>query len=163
MSKLALGDWAAVAEIAGAVAIVVSLIFVGFEIRQNTAEIRDVKSRELNTMDMTAQAQLANSSELAAIMVKAVKAPDELTDEERVRYNAWIVMNIKIWEEAFDAYNGGRIEAEDWEAWNDALALWFLPYYGSAWDQVAPFFGKDLQQQIEIAVTSKLSEAEASP
>ena len=140
------------AEILGAVAIVVSLICVGLEIRQNTEEIRDVKNRELNTMDMTAQAQLATSPELAAVLVKARKSPDELTDEEREQYIAWIIMNIKIWEEAFDAYADGRIEKADWEDWDDALALWFSPYYPSAWADVAPFFGSDLQQQIESAM-----------
>ena len=66
-------------------------------------------------------------------------------------------MNIKIWEEAFDAYSEGRIENETWAGWNDALALWFVPYYPSAWSDVAPFFGGELQQQIENAVKAKTS------
>jgi hypothetical protein len=36
MAKLRLSEWANVAEISGAAGVVISLVFVGFELRSNT-------------------------------------------------------------------------------------------------------------------------------
>ena len=41
MNKLSLSDWASLAEIVGALAVVISLVYVGVQISENTIEVRE--------------------------------------------------------------------------------------------------------------------------
>jgi hypothetical protein len=47
MRRLTLGEWASIAEIVSAVAVVISLIYVGYQINQNTEEVRASNRQEL--------------------------------------------------------------------------------------------------------------------
>jgi len=53
MKKLDLTDWAAAAEIVGTVAVVVSLLFVGMNIKQNTAAVQAMNDNVLYEMTDT--------------------------------------------------------------------------------------------------------------
>ena len=48
MAKLTLRDWASVAEITSAVAVVLSLVYVGFELRGNTKAVEAATLLEVN-------------------------------------------------------------------------------------------------------------------
>ena len=41
MRRLSLSEWASIAEIIGAVAVVLSLIYVGVQVQENTSEVRE--------------------------------------------------------------------------------------------------------------------------
>jgi hypothetical protein len=44
-----LSDWASIAEVVSAVAIVLSLLYVGYQIRENTIEVRETNRQQLIT------------------------------------------------------------------------------------------------------------------
>ncbi len=71
MERLKLTEWAALAEIIGTVAIVVSLLFVGYSINRNTKEMQAVNENYLfEVQDPRRDAEAANS-QLSALVVKA--------------------------------------------------------------------------------------------
>jgi len=56
--KIKLADWASIAEILGAVAIVISLVFVGFQINDGNRETRAATTQAILDSEMFFQAQL---------------------------------------------------------------------------------------------------------
>jgi hypothetical protein len=57
--KLKLSDWASIAEILGAIAIVVSLLFVGFQISDSNRETRAATVQAALDSEMVFQAEIA--------------------------------------------------------------------------------------------------------
>ena len=91
-----LSNWASIAEIVSAIGIVASLIFVGFEIRQNN-RILEVDAYQARMQDISnAQAQLALSGDLAEIFVKYRNGGvSSLTESEYFRMRRWYQGQIR--------------------------------------------------------------------
>lgn len=83
MRRMTLSDWAQLAEIVAAIAVVVSLVYVGIGLRDNTAAVR---SAALQAVTSTSQASLlAQASDLELSRVRRVGDDDfeKLTEDDR--------------------------------------------------------------------------------
>jgi hypothetical protein len=65
MQKLKLSEWASIAEVMGAIAVVLSLIYVGLEINENTTEVREANRQQLVNRSFSATGRVAESPSLA--------------------------------------------------------------------------------------------------
>jgi hypothetical protein len=82
-------DWvviSAVAEAMAAFGVVGSLIFVGFQVRQNSAGLRytALQSQMMAVQDLTGG--LADSKELAEIWRQGMQGPENMDDTSRMRF-----------------------------------------------------------------------------
>jgi hypothetical protein len=121
MSKRSLADWAAIAEIAGTGAILVSLIFVVMSIQQNTAQLRLQNENFLYELQDAAQADFVASSELIDISIKLDNA-EALTPSEFRRYAAHLARSINVWEMIYYWNRSGHIEEQSWQDWDEFYA-----------------------------------------
>jgi hypothetical protein len=114
-----LSDWASIAEIISAVAIVVSLIFVGMEIRRNT-EAEYLLSYDRLLAEMTNwRMTLATNPETYAeyeLFVEAMEADDPESLDPTVRRTGRTVAIalVQIYERAYFARSYGRIGDAEW-------------------------------------------------
>ena len=86
-------DWeaiAAVGEIVGATAVVVTLLFVAREIRQNNRALSVAALRDTTAQWNHWSEMLATSSDLADIVVRGNNAYDSLSSGEKMRYGAYV-------------------------------------------------------------------------
>lgn len=113
MPKLRLADWASIAEIVGAVAVVVSLAYVGVQIRANTEEVRATNRQQLVGRSHEATERYALSPEISTILTK-VGAGDSLTDVERTQYGYIIRSMLYDVQEAFVLNREGRLDDAYW-------------------------------------------------
>jgi hypothetical protein len=81
VTKRSLQDWASIAEIIGAVAIVMSLIYVAYEVRENTRALQATSRQALGDQDLAYFQTLLGPSILARAMDKKRRGED-LTDLE---------------------------------------------------------------------------------
>ena len=92
--KRSLSDWASIAEIFGAVAIVVSLLFVGFQINDSNRETRAATIQAALDSEMFFQAEVAR---YASVWEKVAKGmPLQVGEEERrgiVLFNMMMTLN----------------------------------------------------------------------
>lgn len=113
MAKRALSEWASIAEIISAAAVVASLLYVGFEINRNTTV-----SLAANRQAIAARAQeLALYSGEVHITRLLFETYDELslTETERNRLTAYIGALLRTTEEAFLLYRDDMLEEEYWQ------------------------------------------------
>ena len=120
MSKLALRDWASVAEIIGTIAVVVSLLFVAYSVNHNTEVLQSLNDNLLYEYDDRAIADLINDESMAAIMVKLDNA-ETLSEIERERFEQYMTRYLNMWELAHDRYVEGLFSEGKWLGWSDAL------------------------------------------
>lgn len=115
--KEKLQQWALTSEIIGAIAVVISLIYVGVGVRQNTAAIQVTNHQAIVGMDMNKNNWLRDPA-FAAIHVNAGQGIDKLSPVELVQYMTFVADTVNAWEFAFITYNNGAIEDTIWRGWD---------------------------------------------
>jgi len=110
--------WASVAEIVSAVAIVVSLLYVGSEFRQSqTLSERDADVRLFESVRETNRILIENP-DIARIVVEAAADPAALSEVDRVRYLAYQHLFFDNWEIAWGYHEDEVLGDELWGEWD---------------------------------------------
>ena len=104
---MTLEQLAYVAQIVGVVLIIASLVYVAVQVRQNT-DAQLTASR---------QATLAAHVELLSKSMDYPEATEALGESaEDIRFNAWLVMYLRITEFAWYQYQNGILDRVSWES-----------------------------------------------
>ena len=109
---------ALLAEIIGGIAIIVSLIFVGLQIQQNTKATRAASAFDVNRM--MAQNTLGYSLDSnAALLNRKLLDPstaiEDYSEEERARADMLILSTVQAHLATFRLYQEGSLLQRDWE------------------------------------------------
>ena len=111
-------------EIIGAIAVVVSLIYLAVQVRQNThAQRTENFSRALDRV-AAMQANLSQDSESAVSFAKGVEDPRALTPRERIQFTWSMYELFGAFEFMFLASNTDAIPKQVWQRWSSAVAWW---------------------------------------
>lgn len=119
--KLLLTEWAAIGELIGTAAVIVSLLFVAYTINRNTLELQASNENFLYGIQEARRADEANNPQLTALVVKAQNGA-ALTPEEKRQYFSHIIRGLNAWELAYVRYRNGLIPAETWPIWDRMYA-----------------------------------------
>ena len=120
MTKLALRDWASVAEIIGTIAVVVSLLFVAYSVNHNTEVLQSLNDNLLYEYDEHGISDIVNDPSMAAILVK-LDNNEPLTATENERFLQYRYRTLNMWELAHDRYVEGLFPEEKWVGWSASL------------------------------------------
>lgn len=125
-------------EIIGAIAVVVSLIYLAVQVRQNTrAQRTENFSRALDRV-AAMQANLSQDSETAVIFSKGVMNTSDLEPRERIQFTWAMYELFGTFEFMFLASKADAIPEEVWQRWSSAVA-WWLTFPGvQTWWRVRP-------------------------
>jgi hypothetical protein len=120
---MSLEDLGNIGEFVAAVAVVISLIYLAVQIRQNTAQtrqnIRVVRASAFqNITDRVTRwnDSLAGDPELARIYASGLLDPRSLNDVERIRFETHAGNAFRHWEDIFLLRRDGLVDDEVWEA-----------------------------------------------
>ena len=158
MQKSDLPIWASVAEIISAMAVVFSLLYVGYEINRNT----DIMDSDQNSMIFEAMRSweqlLIVDEKLTDLYVRAASEYETFSNAEQFRYRMLLIQYVGIWEQAFEGSQNRLLDAENWTSWNNAL----LPEISQVvivWPEISIYFSEEFQQhmtnEIEIIHQNK--------
>jgi hypothetical protein len=87
--------YAAIAELLSAGGVIISLVYVGFQVRQNTKMMHSASIDATIGASNYVREQIVTNADVAEIYNKGNRNPDELTDEETVRYR--ILIHSILW------------------------------------------------------------------
>lgn len=126
-------------EVIGAVVVILSLIYLAIQVRQNTqAQRTENYSRALDRV-AAMQSMLSQDGEMSLIFSKAVLDSAKLTPQERVRFTWSMYEAFGAFEFMFHASRANAIPAEVWTRWSSGVA-WWLSFPGvQSWWQGLPF------------------------
>ena len=108
--------WARATDVVGTAAVVVSLVYVGLQVRQNTAAIHTSTSQEVYQQYQEQSLLLMESAELAEIILRASQAA-ELTPVDSVRYDGYLNVMLNLYEAVYTNALQGTLEPEMATAW----------------------------------------------
>lgn len=130
-------NWEAVgtvAEIVGAVAVVVTLYYLAVQIRDSSAQFR---RSELNTTFQRvspARLAIAENEQLASVLAKGLSDLQTLNDAEAIQFNA--IMSERVWITFYtwQQFQEGLVTKHSWDGLKKASTLSSLKTPGgSAW------------------------------
>ena len=83
---MTLQDWSNLAQVIGALAVVISLFYVGFQIKRNTSAVRSATAQAVHDNYADWYMTLARDAELNQIAIKGLKDYSSLDEIEKARF-----------------------------------------------------------------------------
>ena len=106
---------AAIAQLAAAIGVIPSLIYLAAQIREQTKERRRAAVNVLIGQWSALLKSMIDSSEFADIYLRGLQNFDELLPAERVRFGAFLVTSFKTFEGMFHYKLDGTLDLSLWE------------------------------------------------
>jgi len=153
---LSLQDLGSIGELISAVAVVLSLVYLASQIRQNTRQIdENTRAAQAAAFDSSishafvARQIIIENQDVAGIYLKGTNDPEALSEEDRLRFRL-ILHNIlwSIWNMQSQA-QVGELSAETWNAQLETLRR-IIPNKGFEWfwANYSEEFGPSFQQVV---------------
>ena len=111
------------AEIFAAVLVIVSLIYVGVQIKQNTSALRSNPAHNTSEGFSDLYLILANSREMADIFARGTRDYDSLDRIEKVQFFAYFQKFFRTYENAYYQYKRTALEQESFEGLSKQLEM----------------------------------------
>lgn len=124
-------DWqavAAVAEALGALVVVLSVIYLARQVRQNTVATQAATFHSHMAKETDLLTTWGSDPDLARIFYTMAEAPeklDELTPDERHQAEYLFLAIMRVWEDLYLQRGAGTLSQTGWEARED-IVRWFL-------------------------------------
>ena len=83
---MTLQDWSNLAQVIGALAVVISLIYVGFQIKRNTSAVRSATAQAIHNNYGDWYMNLMGDAELNRIALKGLKDYSSLNEIEKAQF-----------------------------------------------------------------------------
>jgi hypothetical protein len=146
-----LTELAALAEIVAAVALILSLVYVGREVRQNTAATEGATYQEMVRASNEYLLTVATDSSLAAIVSRGGSDPASLNGEEGLRYFYIRRVFWRNMENAFVQHERGVLADPEWATYHyllcsqadDVTWTYHAPAFSPAFGDVVEACGAD--------------------
>ena len=114
---------ALIAEILGGVGIIISILYLAYEVSQNSQSVELSHHLTLSDQYLALRQSLSEEADLAKIMVKGNSDFSALEPFEQLQFEAYLTSFWDIWENAQYMFVTGRIDQGTWTNWNRALCL----------------------------------------
>ena len=118
MKSLGLEEWANIAQIIASVVVVISLVYVGLEVHQNTKAIQNESHRSTLEMMNSGQLVLATDDEFHRIYSMGLESPADLSDEQWSRFVQFMLPRLGAWEYIYLAKQEGSASQGAWAAFD---------------------------------------------
>jgi hypothetical protein len=111
---MSLSDLASVASVINGVAVAISLIFVGFQLLQNTRAVRASSSQALSSNYQQLASSIIEHNDFARIWRVGIADISDLTDDEVVRFVSFLSGVFRFFEAMRLQWLHGQLDAEHW-------------------------------------------------
>ena len=123
-----------IAQIVSALAVIASLIFVGFQLRHATAAIRAASLDAYSGLYTQLVQTIVEDAEFASIWSRGLADPRGLKDQEWVRFVAYASALFRAYESSRVQWLRGRLDDEHWRTVEQqALSFASQPGLIAAW------------------------------
>jgi hypothetical protein len=149
MKRFTLSQWSEVSQIVSALAVVVSLVYVGQEIRSNTEASRAATRQAIAETDFEYVGATLDPLTLLEAEAK-LAAGAELTNTEHFVLVERQHLNFRIFENAYYQYRVGMLGAETWERYRWIISLLFARHEPARamWERFGPSFDETFKAEV---------------
>lgn len=159
-----LGDLANLGQIIGAIAVVASLFYVAYQIRQNTNAVRSATAQAVHEHFASWYQLLAADAELSQIVVNGLRDYSSLSEMEKARFIATFMAFLSYSQNAFLKWREGSLSPALWLGWELlVMNLVAAPGGKAFWKERGYLFGDDFRGHVETEIMTREPHPDAKP
>jgi len=148
----------AVSELVGTIAVVVSLIYVGLQIRQSTTVARSATRQSVTELMIENGKDLVADPHLADAFIRDLRG-EQLEPVDRIRLFGRAYMAMRNWENIHYQYRTGMLTEDEWRGIRLNLeAVFEWQTIRTYWENEKQFYSRPFQKEVE-AILEKASES----
>jgi len=153
-----LGDFSSVANLASNLAVLVSLLFLGLQVRQGNRNQRSLMQQGRSARNVELLARLGEPN-LAKLMTRAA-GNEELADAEYYQLYGYLASVLWSYEDCFFQFRAGMLDAQSWSSDVATLKRMFAnPVYWAVWKAARGALGEDYRSFLDELVSQTRSGA----
>jgi hypothetical protein len=146
----------AVSETIGAIAVIITLVYLAIQIRQNTSTLKSGATQGAHDQSSQLYETLASDPDLGEIFARGLEAPDTLDQRETARFFAVLMSASFKLQNWYLQTRSGAIDEELFESWIKVTRqLSGLPGFRRFWSQRGhlffPEFSKYLEEEVFVS------------
>ena len=139
----------ATGEIIGAFAVVVSLIYLATQIRNQNLEAKISSVHEITEAFRLAITSFQDAQR-AEVYTRALDNYDGLSDAEKLQFISMVQGLLRVWEEAFYQYTEKRLDERVWNAWLAQYKDWISSSgFQRVWEIRKHTYSPDFQHLVD--------------
>ena len=146
-------DWSVVAawgEVAGAAAVVVSLLYLSAQVKQSTKVAKAGAQEDLAAAFRAFSAPVASDPELYRIFHQGVEEFETLEGSERGRFVHMAYQFGKLFESAHYHYTRGLLDEGSWVGWRTVIGHYFhAPGWQKYWELRSDIYSPEFREFVE--------------
>lgn len=154
---------ASLGEFIGGFAVVISLVYVAIQVRQNANATRTENYARILDRFSAAQARLSQDPELEELFSRGMADVSQLSPNERSRFSWLWYEAFGVMEFLFHAEQDGTIPAGVWDRWSMTLRSWLAgPGVQSWWHAHPTPFSRDFTEYVDATLRDNIVPDEAA-
>ena len=152
--------FAAIGELVGAAAVVISLVYLSVQVRQNTAVARASTRQAIADANLSGGSDVLLEPEMAKVLAKDLRG-EPLEFHEHVRLQTRAYHGLRHWENIHYQYRAGMLSAEEWQGFRHNLK-WLLQtrHFKELWSTQGDFFSPPFRAEVLQLLAEEESEPE---
>ena len=145
----------ATGEIIGAAAVVISLLYLGFQIRGQTRQAKFAAAHDISLGYREAMDHFS-TTEVSQLLVKSLQSVDDLEDFELFQLVLGAQKMLRVWEEAFYLNEEGQLHGKYWAGIDRQFRAFLdIPAFKYTWEMRGQFYGQEFRKMVEQSPTVK--------
>ena len=153
----------AMGELGGAVAVVVTLVYLAIQIRQNTASVKSNTFQSVSDSFNTWALQIIGDPEVAKLYDCGLTDYDSLERIDRVRFFLLMSAQFRNYENIYYQHRQATLDREVWPARRDAMVEFLVhPGVQRWWRRRGGFFGESFRAFVDAELAKVASGAHDS-
>ena len=164
VKKLTLTEWAATGEIVGTIAVVISLLFVGYSINRNTEAIQASSENILFERHTDLANHFMTDPSLAKIMFMQRTGDGDLSEIDLIRWEKYELNLLDLWALAHSRYKRQLLSTDQWLTWNRYFTHMFsneaVAISKSRWEELQYGFDTDFWEHVGVALFSDVPDGQ---
>ena len=142
-------------EIIGGAIVVITLIFLVIQMRQNTHTLRSSTVLGSHNTTLTVYGMMLQDSTME-VLCKGMPKPSELTSVEKARFHAFWTATLQNYQQTYFQIQAGTYEKNLYDGWWQVLRDNFLsPGFQQHWEQRKFILSPEFQEFVEQEVLKR--------
>jgi hypothetical protein len=149
---MSIQDWGAIGELIGGFAVIVTLLYLALQIRQNTHTVRLSTSHAVTEEFRGMFELLATHRDLCELVTKAA-TEGKVNGVDKTQYYVYISNFFRAFENAFVQWRNGALDTGQWEGMKHMLIdNWQIPAVREYWYDRNHWYSTQFQQFLETDI-----------
>jgi len=163
MDGLNLESLANLGDFISAIVVVVSLVYLAYQVRQNTESLRTENYARALERVANMQARLSADAVFSELIARGAADPAHLTAGERVQFTWTFYEMFGAFEFMFHQTTTNALPTEVWQRWSETLSWWLsLPGVKAWWISRPAPFSASFTSYVDGKLQQGLADADAS-